>query len=1114
MSTVVSNKVAASAVAVAMLLSFAFAPAAKAATVEELTAQIASLLSTISSLQAQLAGMTGGTTGGTTTGSYNFTMNHKMGDNGGEVMDIQKFLNANGFAVAATGAGSPGQESSYFGAKTKAAVIAWQNANAATVLAPVGLSAGTGYWGASSRAAANAMGGTTGGTTTPTPTGTGVTVAAAAQPANGLAVNGAANVPFTKFTVTNNSGVAQTINSVTVQRGGLLDDAAFSSVVLLDQNGMQIGNSRTLNSVHQASVGEAVTLNAGASMTFTVAGNMASSLTSYAGQVGTLSVVAVNTSATVAGSLPITGAAHTMNASLSIGTVTANRGSTDPNSTATKEIGTTGYTFSAIKLTAGSAEAVRLHSVRFNQSGSASASDVTNVMAYVDGVAYTPTVSGDYYTVNFGSGLVIAKGLSKDIEIKGDIIGGTNRTVAFDVYKLTDINVTGETYGYGITPTADGSNFTSSTPTFDASVVTISAGSFNSISKSNAAPAGNIAVQSANQILGAFTVDLKGEPVTIQTVTMTATIGQVGGTPVGTDLDNVTLVDQNGVVLAGPVDATGAGTTATMAFGSVNFPAGSTTVYVKGYLDSSFVNTDTIVVNANSSAWSGATGDVTGDTVTIPSTAVSGNTMTVQSAALVVNTLTQPAARSIVPGAANFLFATASLDAANSGEDVRVTSVTVTDTSVTGLGTEFDNVEIWANLSGGAANDSTRGDRFETRVKSAEQMTGSTGANTLAMPLDSSIIVAKNTAVEIAVIGSLASAASASDTHTVKVSAATVTGVTSGSSVTATFAGSGQTMTVAASGTLTTTIDSSTPVTGIVLDTTAEQTSAVFRLAANSVEDLDVDSIKITSDGSDDAVSKYVFYHGATKLGEVTGGQDTAELFLTDGTLTIPANDYILVTVKVVMNNVDGTQIVDGDTVVTTIAAAGDVDTTGKDSGVAVDSTQTSVDGNTLTLYQAYPVFAFDNTISTVLSASANYLLGKLTISNPGDKDVTFNSTDEITIQVEVAGTLSTSTNAIKLESNDGTTYDTVNLSATTGSAEAVIAFATNTLTIPAGGEKIVYIRANTGGLTTAGNSIQAWLSDDTADNIEFDINGASTDYSEGDVIFRGDIYGAAHVKP
>lgn len=56
-----------------------------------------------------------------------FTSDLKMGSKGTEVMNLQKKLNEDSRTqVASTGAGSPGNESSYFGSLTKAAVIKYQ----------------------------------------------------------------------------------------------------------------------------------------------------------------------------------------------------------------------------------------------------------------------------------------------------------------------------------------------------------------------------------------------------------------------------------------------------------------------------------------------------------------------------------------------------------------------------------------------------------------------------------------------------------------------------------------------------------------------------------------------------------------------------------------------------------------------------------------------------------------------------------------------------------------------------------------------------------------------------------------------------------------------------
>jgi len=173
---------------------------------------------------------------------------------------------------------------------------------------------------------------------------------------------------------------------------------------------------------HQAIVGGTFTVKAGTTKTLTIAGNMTdkASMATYAGQVATLSITAVNTTATVTGALPITGASQTMNSTLTIGTATAANSSYDPGSIQSKEIGTTGYKFTGVRLTAGSAEDVRIKSVRFYQAGSAGSGDIANVKIYVDGTAYDTTVSADgkYYSANLGSGIVVAKGLAKDIWIE------------------------------------------------------------------------------------------------------------------------------------------------------------------------------------------------------------------------------------------------------------------------------------------------------------------------------------------------------------------------------------------------------------------------------------------------------------------------------------------------------------------------------------------------------------------------------------------------------------------------------------------------------------------------------------------------------------------------
>ncbi|MBI4128459.1 MAG: hypothetical protein HY460_00280, partial [Parcubacteria group bacterium] len=200
------------------------------------------------------------------------------------------------------------------------------------------------------------------GTSTPTPTtGGSLSVTLASDtPAAGVAPE-SAQVNFTKVNLTATNGNVK-VTSMTIVRGALADDDAFSGVVVVDvATGVIIGSEKTLGSDHKAKVTTDFIVSSGTTKSVFLAGVMPASNDANAGQVATLGLdaITVDSASTLSVSLPITGNTQTINGTLAIGSVSTANGGLVP-AASTQRVGVANYTFTAIKLTAGSVEDVKL----------------------------------------------------------------------------------------------------------------------------------------------------------------------------------------------------------------------------------------------------------------------------------------------------------------------------------------------------------------------------------------------------------------------------------------------------------------------------------------------------------------------------------------------------------------------------------------------------------------------------------------------------------------------------------------------------------------------------------------------------------------------------------
>ena len=435
---------------------------------------------------------------GTSAGcSYTFTRNLTLGSSGADVKKLQEFLNSDSSTlVAVSGVGSKGQETNYFGPATKRAVAKFQNKYASEVLAPYGLTSGTGYFGPSTKSKANkvcsaqtnAAVSSTSQEVVNTPaqqtpsynqnfvaSGSTLAVNTTQQPDNGIAVKGAQRIPYTNIVLTAGSSNVL-VEGIRVQLQGVTERDNFSGVAVIDASGAQLGTARTLRSDNSAVIGGKFGVERGTSVTLTVVGNVSTDDSAKISGVGQLQVTEVLANTVVTGNFPVNGAQHTFSDALELGGIEVSvSGSGIAEDT---EIGEKNVVFSEYEFELGGAgdQDAYLRSVTFEQNGSSDQGDIEDLVIRVDDRdSYKPTtVNGDRYTVVFPTpGVFIEDGESIDVSVEGTVVDGYGRTISFDLDDISDVYAIGTKNFYGLPVEAIGST----TGGLTSSIWTVIAGS-------------------------------------------------------------------------------------------------------------------------------------------------------------------------------------------------------------------------------------------------------------------------------------------------------------------------------------------------------------------------------------------------------------------------------------------------------------------------------------------------------------------------------------------------------------------------------------------------------------------------------------------------------------
>jgi len=646
--------------------------------------------STIANVQASLNGTAPVTPPASGTGlcaGISFQRTLVVGSTGSDVKCLQSILNRSAATqVATTGAGSPGNETTYFGQKTLAAVRLYQAAKGFTPANQVG---------PLTRAALNAEIG--GGVVNPppVPTGAGLTVQLASNnPAAGTVILKQGLAPLAKFTFVNGDNAEVKVTSLKVNRIGISLDSTLSNVYLFN-GAVRLTDAASVSSglITFNETAGLFTVPSGGSTTITVAAD----LNATAGQTVGVSVNAatsVTTNASsVKGTFPISG--NLMTAATATGAGVEFTATTTPstNTSLTPQNDYTVWQNSAVITT----RAVDLTRIAFREIGSVKTSDIQNFRLYVDGVQVGSTIASldanGYVTFDLSASPKRLEAGSRVIKLVADIIGGSSLNFKFRISVSADANFVDSQYNVNSAPTTATTSGSFTVADVTSGVQTVASGTITFAKKSDS-PTGNIVNAASNATLAKYTLTAAGEKVKVENLYVRIIFTNVAGTDDCTAGSTVcttaaSMLLRNGMLLANGVQVgsttsispVAAGTLFSLGSSLVVEPGSPVTLEVRGdiYDETGTYNdidaTDTLQVSIIAGS-SNAQGLVSLSTISTPSAASNGNTLTVKTGSLSLSKNSSYTNHSVVAPLTAYKVASFNLAAATA-ESVNVTTINV-----------------------------------------------------------------------------------------------------------------------------------------------------------------------------------------------------------------------------------------------------------------------------------------------------------------------------------------------------------------------------------------------------------------------------------------------------
>ena len=720
--------------------------------------------------------------------SYSFNTNMKLGSRGTDVMNLQKVLNMYPQTqIAESGAGSPGMETTYFGPATRAAANKFQ----ALHLMELGITAPTGNVFAGTRGLLNQVcSGMTESPVTTLPLGctstsgfspvTGASCSSGVVTTPGTVVSGpvsamlAMNQPMGMI-VANQSGARLaditfsgngTVTSLQLQRIGVSADATLTNVYLYD------GNTRITDAASVVTGGY-INFNSTSGI-FSVNGTRTLSVRAdiAAGTSGQSVGVKLN-SLTAGGSMSTY--SNVVGNSLQIGSVTTagvNFSSFSPSAVSV-DAGTQAY--NVWQGTASvSTRDVHFRAATFKFVGSAPVDAVANLSLYVDGTkvagpAMINAANNNKITFDLGNMPYLLKTGSHTIDVRGDIVKGSNRSITFSVENVADLMFEDSNLvGVNVSATVNSLALTQGNTVYN--TITVNKGSVTT----NVDPAfstNKVTGGATNVPVGQFTMRAYGEDVKVNTLQLAFNLS----TSTVPSLNNVSLFVNGGQVGTNQ-NYTGSALSYTLG-SSLIIPAGQTvTLTVKADMVSttSAAYTTGSVAAVVGGLPNNAQGQNSNELVSVASSAVTGNTLAISSGAGSFSRTSGFTAVTVAPNTPNVKIGSFTVQA-DSSEDMKINSAGVNpvvsgyaQTNISNLTLKSNGMTVGTPVGNPAAGTSTfsftdivvpaNGTRtFEVY---ADIGGASTGSTTAAMSITSRGSVSNTTVTSSAAGATITSAAS------------------------------------------------------------------------------------------------------------------------------------------------------------------------------------------------------------------------------------------------------------------------------------------------------------------------------------------------------------------